>query len=78
MAEMDQQAREQSSLTATTSKTKDAHGEDIVVTTETAYEQETFNSRTDWRLRCISATNLHMRLDRIYVSTDGVPEIDAG
>ena len=46
MAEVEQQAREQSSLTATTTRTKDAHGEEIVVTTETAYEQETFNSRT--------------------------------
>ena len=55
MAEMEESARDQSNLTATTTKTKDAHGEDIVVTTETAYEQETFNSRTDWRLRCISA-----------------------
>ena len=76
MAEMEESARDQSNLTATTTKTKDAHGEDIVVTTETAYEQETFNSRTDWRLRCISATNLHMRLDRIYVSQDGVSELN--
>merc|ERR1719506_1372039 len=37
ISEIEEQAREQSSLTATTSKTKDAHGEDIVVTTETAY-----------------------------------------
>ena len=32
----------------------------------------------DWRLRCISATNLHMRLDRIYVSAEGVSELDGG
>lgn len=78
MAEVEAQAREQSNLTATTTKTTNAHGDEIVVTTETAYEMETFNSRTDWRLRCISATNLHMRLDRIYVSAEGVSELDGG
>ena len=46
MAEVEAQAREQSNLTATTTKTTNAHGDEIVVTTETAYEMETFNSRT--------------------------------
>jgi pre-mRNA-processing factor 8 len=33
------------------------HGEEIVVTTSSQYEQNTFSSKTDWRVRAISASN---------------------
>ena len=29
-----------------------------------------FGSRTDWRVRAISATNLHLRTNHIYVTSD--------
>ena len=44
------QAREQSQLTAVTTKTTNVHGDEITVTTTSQYEQQTFSSKTDWRV----------------------------
>lgn len=74
IAEIEAQAREQSQQTATTTKTVNAHGEQIVVTTTTQYEAATFHSKTDWRVRAISATNLHLRTKHIYVSSEDISE----
>jgi pre-mRNA-processing factor 8 len=74
VAEIEAQAREQSQMTATTTKTTNKHGEQIVVTTTTQYEAATFNSKTDWRVRAISATNLHLRTKHIYVSSEDISE----
>jgi len=74
VAEIEQQAREQSSMTATTTKSTNVHGEEIVVTTTSQYESAAFNSRTDWRIRAISATNLHLRTKHIYVSSEDISE----
>jgi pre-mRNA-processing factor 8 len=46
----------------------------MIVTTTSQYEQKTFSSKTDWRVRAISATNLHLRTNHIYVSSDDVDE----
>ncbi len=72
MVEVEKQAREQSQLTAVTSKTKNQHGDDMVITTTTQYEQQQFSTRTDWRIRAISATNLYLRTNHIYVNTDDI------
>jgi len=74
VAEIEAQAREQSQLTATTTKTTNVHGEQIVVTTTSQYEAATFHSKTDWRVRAISATNLHLRTKHIYVSSEDISE----
>jgi pre-mRNA-processing factor 8 len=74
VAEIEAQAREQSQLTATTTKTTNVHGDQIVVTTTTQYESATFKSKTDWRVRAISATNLHLRTKHIYVSSEDISE----
>jgi pre-mRNA-processing factor 8 len=74
VAEIEQQARDQSSATATTTKTTNVHGDEIVVTTTTQYESAAFNSKTDWRIRAISATNLHLRTKHIYVSSEDIAE----
>lgn len=74
VAEIEAQAREQSQMTATTTKTTNVHGEQIVVTTTTQYEAATFHSKTDWRVRAISATNLHLRTKHIYVSSEDISE----
>jgi pre-mRNA-processing factor 8 len=74
VAEIETQAREQSQMTATTTKTTNVHGEQIVVTTTTQYEAASFHSKTDWRVRAISATNLHLRTKYIYVTSDDVAE----
>merc|ERR1712232_784704 len=75
VAEIESSAdREQSQMTATTTKTTNVHGEQIVVTTTTQYEAATFHSKTDWRVRAISATNLHLRTKHIYVSSEDILE----
>jgi len=74
VAEIEQQAREQSAMTATTTKTTNVHGEEIVVTTTSAYEAAAFNSRTDWRIRALSATNLSLRTKHIYVSSEDIAD----
>jgi len=74
IAEVETQAREQSQLTATTTATTNVHGEEMVVTTTSQYEQQTFSSKTDWRVRAISATNLHLRTSHIYVNSDDLRE----
>jgi len=42
----------------------------IVVTTSTSHEQKVFSSKTDWRVRAISASNLPLRTNHIYVNND--------
>lgn len=40
----------------------------------TNYEQQVFSSKSDWRVRAISATHLSLRLQHIYVSNDDVKD----
>jgi len=72
IAEIEKQASDESQLTAVTTRTHDVHGNEMIVTTTSQYEQKTFSSKTDWRVRAISATNLHLRTHHIYVSSDDV------
>ena len=74
IAEIEKQNKEQSQLTAVTTRTVNVHGDEMVATTTSAYEQKTFSSKTDWRVRAISATNLHLRTNHIYVASDDVDE----
>jgi pre-mRNA-processing factor 8 len=37
-------------------------------------QTQTFASRTEWRVRAISATNLHLRTQHIYVNSDDVKD----
>ncbi len=74
IAEIEKQAREASQLTAVTTKTVNKHGDEIVVTTTSPHEQKIFSSKTDWRVRAISSTTLHLRTGHIYVNSDEVNE----
>ncbi|ELR20686.1 PremRNA processing splicing factor 8, putative [Acanthamoeba castellanii str. Neff] len=74
IAEIEKQTKEASQLTAVTTKTTNVHGDEITVTTTSPYGQKMFTSKTDWRVRAISATNLHLRTNHIYVSSDDVKE----
>ncbi len=74
IAEIEKQTKEQSQLTATTTKTVNKHGDTIISTTTSNYETNTFSSKTDWRVRAISATNLHLRVNHIFVASDDVKE----
>jgi len=74
IAEVEKQNKEEAQLTAVTTRTQNVHGDEMIVTTYSNYEQKTFSSKTDWRVRAISATNLHLRTNHIYVSSDDVDE----
>ena len=50
------------------------HGDEIITATTSNYETSTFSSKTEWRVRAISATNLHLRTNHIYVSSDDIKE----
>ena len=79
IAEIERQAKEAAAngttqLTAVTTKTTNIHGDEMLITTTSPYEQRAMASKTDWRVRAISATNLHLRTDHIYMSADDVNE----
>ncbi|CAG8924969.1 unnamed protein product [Penicillium salamii] len=71
-AEIEKQQEEQKQLTAVTTKTQNARGEDIIVTTTSQYEQQSFASKTEWRTRAIATSNLRTRSNNIYVSSDDI------
>ncbi|KAH8583838.1 JAB PAD domain [Cryptosporidium sp. chipmunk genotype I] len=59
-----------SEVTSLTTKTVNVHGQEIVVTTQTQYEQKTFSSKTDWRARALASTTLSLRSNNIYILSD--------
>ena len=78
-AELDKQGgadAHQQQLTATTTKTQNVMGEDIIVTTTSQYEQQSFASKTEWRTRALATSNLRTRATNIYVSSDDIREDD--
>ena len=46
----------------------------MISTTTSNYERQTFASKTDWRVRAIAATNLHLRTKNVFVSSDDIKE----
>ncbi|KAL9064186.1 MAG: hypothetical protein Q9157_007922 [Trypethelium eluteriae] len=75
-AEIEKQQQEQQQLTAVTTKTQNVHGEDIIVTTTSQFEQQTFASKTEWRSRALATSNLRTRANNIYISSDDLNESD--
>ncbi len=67
-AEIEKQQQDQQQLTAVTTKTQNVHGEEIIVTTTSQFEQQTFASKTEWRTRALATSNLRTRSNNIYVS----------
>ena len=47
----------------------------MIVTALSNYEKEKFTSKTDWRMRAVSATNMHLRTNHIYVNSEDLKEI---
>jgi len=74
IAEIEKQTKEANQLSSITTVTTNVHGDEIVVTTTTPHEQKMFSSKTDWRVRAISSTNLHLRTNHIYVSSEDIKE----
>ncbi|KAL8808163.1 MAG: hypothetical protein Q9182_000227 [Xanthomendoza sp. 2 TL-2023] len=73
-AEIEKQQQEQQQLTAVTTKTQNVHGEEIIVTTTSHFEQQSFASKTEWRTRAIATSHLRTRANNIYISSDGIHE----
>ncbi|KAL2803192.1 NUC071 domain-containing protein [Aspergillus granulosus] len=71
-AEIEKQQEEQKQLTAVTTKTQNVRGEEIIVTTTSQYEQQSFASKTEWRTRAIATSNLRTRANNIYISSDEI------
>jgi len=63
-----------SQVTPLATKITNVHGDEMVVVTTSQHEQKVFRSMTDWRVRAISSTNLHLRTNHIYVSSDDVKD----
>ncbi|GAU12484.1 hypothetical protein TSUD_230170 [Trifolium subterraneum] len=74
IAEIEKQAHEANSGAAVTTRTTDVHGEELIVTTTSPYEKAAFGSKTDWRVRAISTTNLYLRVNHIYVNSEDIKE----
>jgi len=73
-ADIEKQQQEQQQLTAVTTKTQNVHGEEIIVTTTSQFEQQSFASKTEWRTRAIATSNLRTRANNIYISSDDIRE----
>ncbi|KAI4156061.1 MAG: hypothetical protein LQ340_000549 [Diploschistes diacapsis] len=73
-AEIDKQQQEQQQLTAVTTEIQNAHGEKLIVTTTSQYEQQSFASKAEWRMRALATTNLRTRSNNIYINSDDIRE----
>ena len=73
-AEIEKQQQDQAQITAVTTKTTNVQGEEMIVTTTTAFEKQTFASKTEWRTRAIATGNLRTRANNIYISSDDIRE----
>ncbi|KAK6915065.1 RNA recognition motif, spliceosomal PrP8 [Dillenia turbinata] len=78
IAEIEKQAKEASQLTAVKTGTTTVHGDELIITTTSPYELAAFGSKTDWRVRTISATNLYLRVNHIYVNSEDIMIPDHG
>ena len=75
-AEIEKQ-QDQQQLTAVTTKTQNVRGEELIVTTTSQYEQQSFASKTEWRTRAIATSNLRTRANNIYISSDDITDSTA-
>lgn len=62
-------------LKAETLKSTNIHGNAMITTALSQYEKEKFTSKTDWRIRAVSATNMHLRTNHIYVNSEDLQEV---
>lgn len=62
IAEIEKQTKEQSQLTATQTRTVNKHGDEIITSTTSNYETQTFSSKTEWRVRYADRFEFQRRL----------------
>lgn len=70
ISEIEKQTKEQGQLTSTTVRTVNVHGDEMITTTTSNYETASFAGKTDWRIRNLNVSNLHLRANHIYVASD--------
>lgn len=63
-----------------TTKGVNVHGDEIITTTTTNYESESFTSKADWRSRALASMNLYLRCQEFHLhhhhhSEDGLDSI---
>lgn len=71
---IEEQNKEAASLQAQTVKSTNVHGTQIITQVTSQYEKEKFMSKTDWRMRAVTASTLHLRTKQIYVNSDDITE----
>jgi pre-mRNA-processing factor 8 len=74
VAEIEKSAEAANQVTALQTRTTNITGDEIITVTTTQYEQEKFLSKTDWRIRAISSTNIPLRMQHVYVTNDDVKD----
>ncbi|CAD8150018.1 unnamed protein product [Paramecium pentaurelia] len=72
--DIEKQAKEAAQQTATTVKTSNVFGEELAVQVTKPYENQTFTSHSDWRVRAIAATSLYLRTNHIFVNSDDIKQ----
>jgi len=72
LLEIDKKTTEASQITSQVTKTTNIHGEQMLVATSSPYEQQKFWSKTEWRVRAISAASLHLRTNHIFINSEDI------
>mmetsp|Transcript_3478 Transcript_3478/g.2485 ORF Transcript_3478/g.2485 Transcript_3478/m.2485 type:complete len:270 (+) Transcript_3478:283-1092(+) len=71
---IEKQNKDAAQVEALTVKSTNIFGQQSVVQVMSNYEREKFMSKTDWRMRAVSASNLHLRTNHIYVNAEDLQE----
>merc|ERR1712166_602160 len=74
IADIDKGVKESSQMNSIVTTTANKLGETITTQTISPYEQQKFWSKTDWRVKAVSAANLHLRTNHIFVNSEDINE----
>ncbi|CAI7718098.1 pre-mRNA-processing-splicing factor 8, putative [Plasmodium vivax] len=62
-------------MKVTTSKTTTKHGTEMIVSTLSPHEQQTFTTKTDWKIRYLANNSLLFRTKNIYVNNSSLKSV---
>ncbi|KJP88372.1 pre-mRNA-processing-splicing factor 8 [Plasmodium fragile] len=62
-------------MKVTTSKTTTKHGTEMIVSTLSPHEQQTFTTKTDWKIRYLANNSLLFRTKNIYVNNSALKSV---
>ena len=74
IAEIEKAQAEAAQIIETKVKSTNIHGDEMISITRSQYETQTFSSKTEWRVRAIAATNLHLRSNNIFVNSEDIKD----